>query len=255
MVAVNPRLVRSHARSKNILAKTDQLDAAVLADFAQEKKPLVRPLPDAQMRLWQALMARRRQLVEMMTMERNRYQQARAPLASQIVQHIEWLQAQLQQWDDDLTGQLRQSPVWREKDEVLRRIPGVAEVTTRTVLFGVPELGTLTHKRICALAGVAPLNRDSGKLQGQRAIWGGRSAVRCALYMAALSALRCTAVIRAFYPHLRQRGKPTKVAIVACMRKLLTIMNAMIKSGQRWQLRATSPSVVGNSVEAWRAVA
>jgi transposase len=237
VVVANPRQVREHARSRGRLAKTDQLDAEAIADFAQRNRPEPRPLPDEQTRLLQALMARRRQLIEMKTMEENRQQQAPAPLGKAIAQHIRWLQKQLQQLDDDLDDQIRHSDLWRENDQLLRTVPGIGKVTSRTLLAQLPELGHLNNKQITALVGLAPLNRDSGQYQGRRSIWGGRAEVRSALYMAALTAIRCNPTIRRCYQQFRQAGKPCKVAIVACMRKLLVTINAMLKEHRPWQPR------------------
>jgi transposase len=236
-VVANPRQVRDHARSRGQLAKTDKLDAMMIADFAQRNQPVVRPLPDEKTRLLQALMARRRQLVEMLTMEKNRLQQASPPLVKPITKHIQWLQKQLEDLDEDLGEQIRQSDVWREKDEILRSVPGIGEVTSRTLLAELPELGEVSGKQIAALAGLAPLNCDSGKRQGHRTIWGGRATVRAALYMAIVSAIRCNPLIRLHYRQLRERGKKAKVAMVACMRKLLVILNTMLKERQPWQPR------------------
>jgi transposase len=209
----------------------------MIADFAQRNQPDVRPLPDEQTRLLKALMARRRQLLEMLTMEKNRLQQAPRPLVEQIANHISWLDKQLKDLDEDLGDQIRQSDVWREKDDLLRSVPGIGDVTSRTLLAELPELGEVNNKQIAALAGLAPLNRDSGKFQGHRMIWGGRAPVRTALYMAIVSAIRHNPVIRLHYQQLRKRGKKTRVAMVACMRKLLVILNTMLKQRQTWQPR------------------
>lgn len=237
VVVANPRQVRDHARSRGRLAKTDKLDAEAIADFAERNRPAVRALPDEQTRLLQALMARRRQLLEMLTMEKNRLQQAPKALAKQIAKHVQWLKSELKQLDDDLDDQIRHSDLWREKDQLLRSVPGVGDVTSRTLLAELPELGQVNNKQIAALAGLAPLNRDSGKFQGQRIIWGGRASVRTALYMAIVSAIRHNPIIRAYYQRLKKLGKEPKVAMVACMRKLLVILNTMIKERQTWQPR------------------
>jgi transposase len=237
VVVANPRQVRDHARSRGQLAKTDRLDAEAIAEFAQRNRPPVRPLPDQQTRLLQALMARRRQLLEMLTMEKNRLQQAAKPLAKPIAKHVQWLKKELKQLDDDLADQVRQSDLWREKDQLLRSVPGVGDVTSRTLLAELPELGQINNKQIAALAGLAPLNRDSGRFAGQRTIWGGRATVRTALYMAVVSAIRHNPIIRPHYQRLKKLGKPPKVALVACMRKLLTILNTMLKEHQPWQPR------------------
>lgn len=237
VVVANPRQVREHARSRGRLAKTDRLDAEAIADFAERNRPPVRPLPDEQTRLLQALMARRRQLLQMLTMEKNRLQQAPAALVKPITKHIQYLKKELKQLDDDLDDQVRQSDLWREKDQLLRSVPGVADVTSRTLLAELPELGQVNNKQIAALAGLAPLNRDSGQCQGPRSIWGGRASVRTALYMAIVSAIRHNPIIRTYYLGLKARGKKPKVAMVACMRKLLVILNTMLKERQPWQPR------------------
>jgi len=237
VVIANPRQVRAHARARGLLAKTDKLDALAIADFAARQQPPVRPLPDEQTRLLQALMARRGQLLEMLTMEKNRLQQAPPALAQPITKHIQWLKKELAKLDDDLDDQVRHSELWREKDELLRSVPGVGQVTSRTLLAELPELGQVNNKQIAALAGVAPLNCDSGQFQGHRTIWGGRATVRTALYMAILSAIRHNPIIRTYYQRLTKVGKPPKVALVACMRKLLVILNTMLKERQRWQPR------------------
>lgn len=237
VVVVNPRWVRDYARSQGRLAKTDRLDAQLIAEFASKSDLQVRPLRDAQSRLLQELMSRRRQLLEMQTMERNRRHQASPSVAASIEQHLQWLKAELKQLDDELDDQIRQSPMWRAQDKLLRSVPGVGEVTSRTLLAELPELGHLSNRQIAALAGVAPLNRDSGQSVGHRSIWGGRAVVRSALYMAIVSAHRHNPVIARYYAHLRKQGKPFKVAMVACMRKLLIILNTMFKQGQPWQPR------------------
>ncbi|MCE5238785.1 IS110 family transposase [bacterium] len=238
VVVMNPRPIRDHARSNNVLAKTDRLDAAVIADFAREKQPPVRPLPDAQARLLGALMDRRRQLVQMLAVEKNRLQQAPPALARDITQHIQWLNKRLKQLDRDLDDRIRQSPLWHERDQILRSAPGIGPAVSHTLLVELPELGQLKAKQISALVGVAPLNRDSGKFRGHRSIWGGRSQVRSMLYMAVVSAVRHNPVIRTFYQRLKRAGKTSKVALVACMHKLLIILNAMLKQRQYWAPRA-----------------
>jgi transposase len=237
VVVANPRQVRDHARSRGRLAKTDKLDAEAIADFAERNRPPVRPLPDEQTRLLQALMARRRQLLEMLIMEKNRLQQAPKPWAKQIAKHVAWLKAQLKQLDNDLDDQVRHSDLWRENDQLLRSAPGIGDVPSRTLLADLPELGQVNNKQIPALAGVAPLNRDSGKLAGHRTIWGGRATVRTALYMAVVSAIHQNPIIRAYYHRLKKAGKEPKVAMVACMRKLLVILNTMLRERQPWQPR------------------
>jgi transposase len=234
VVVVNPRQVRAFARATGRLAKTDALDAQVLAHFAEAVRPQPRPLPDEQTRLLKALVRRRRQLVEMLTAERNRLRTAPEALHSRIEEHIAWLEEELRELDGDLGAQLRQSPLWQEKEQRLRSVPGVGPVLAATLLAELPELGRLNRCQIAALVGVAPLNRDSGQHRGVRTTWGGRSGVRAALYMATLVATRHNPVIRSFYRRLREAGKPKRVALVACMRKLLVILNTMLKHGHPW---------------------
>ena len=235
VVVVNPRQVRDFAKATGKLAKTDALDAAVLAQFAEAVRPALRPLPDAALQALSALLARRRQLLEMRTAEQNRLGMARPPVRKGIRAHIAWLDRRLAQTDDDLARAIRESPVWREKDDLLQSAPGVGPGLARTLLADLPELGTLNRKQIAALVGVAPLNRDSGTLRGKRTVWGGRATVRATLYMATLVATRFNPIIKTFYQRLLAVGKPKKVALTACMRKLLTILNAMLKHGTPWQ--------------------
>jgi transposase len=235
VVVVNPRQVRDFAKASGHLAKTDALDAQVLAQFAEVMRPQPRPLPDAEARALAALLTRRRQLVEMLTAEKNRLLSAPSPIRTRLRTHITWLERELQSTNTALAEAIRQSPVWREKDELLRSVPGVGPVLTSTLLASLPELGTLTHKQIAALVGVAPLNRDSGTLRGRRTVWGGRAQVRAVLYMGAIVAARFNPVIRVFYQRLQRAGKAKKVALTACMRKLLTILNAMLKHRMPWR--------------------
>ncbi len=235
VAVVNPRQVRKFGEAVGHLAKTDRLDAHLLAHFGEAVHPEPRPLPDDQARHLQALMARRRQLLDMLVAEKNRLGLAHPRLKAGLQQHVAWLQQRLAELDDELQQQLRDSPIWREKSDLLRSVPGVGPVLSCTLLADLPELGQLNRKQIAALVGVAPFNRDSGRLTGKRMIWGGRAAVRRTLYMATLSATRFNPVIHAFYERLRHAGKPPKVALTACMRKLLTILNAMMHSGQPWQ--------------------
>lgn len=234
VAVINPRQVRDFAKSTGKLAKTDALDAHILALFGERMRPPLRPLPDAQARTLGALLARRRQLVGMLTAEKNRLHTAPAPVRVDINSHIAWLVERLTRLDLDLGDTLRQSPLWREKENLLRGVPGVGPVLCLTLLAELPELGTLHRRQIAALAGVAPLNRDSGTLRGKRSVWGGRASVRAALYMATLVATRFNPIIRTFYHHLCAAGKPKKVALTACMRKLLTILNAMLKHHRAW---------------------
>jgi len=235
VVVVNPRQVRNFAKATGQLAKTDALDAQVLAHFAEAMRPEPRPLPDEQTQRLAALLTRRRQLVEMLTAEKNRLASARKPIRTSLRAHIAWLERALQQTDADLAEAIQQSPVWREKDELLRSVPGVGPVLTTTLLANLPELGTLTGKQIAALVGVAPLNRDSGTLRGRRTVWGGRAQVRAVLYMGAIVAARFNPVMRTFYQRLCAAGKAKKVALTACMRKLLLILNAMLKHRTPWR--------------------
>lgn len=240
VVVVNPRQVRDFAKATGTLAKTDALDAAVLAQFAEVIRPALRPLPDAATQALSALLGRRRQLVEMLTAEKNRLGSAPPPVRKGIRAHITWLERHLTDTDEDLADAIRESPVWREKDDLLRSAPGVGPVLATTLLANLPELGTLTRQQIAALVGVAPLNRDSGTLRGRRRVWGGRAHVRAVLYMSALTATRYNPVIRAFYARLCAAGKAKKVALTACMRKLLTILNSMVKHRTRWQENVAS---------------
>jgi transposase len=234
VVVVNPRQVRDFAKATGRLAKTDQLDAAVLARFAAQVQPALRPVPDATTQALRELMARRRQLVVMLGQERNRLPQARGVIRRDLQQHIRWLERRVHTSDDELRQLVEHSPVWRVRDQLLQSVPGIGPITARTLLASLPELGTLRRKQIAALVGVAPLNRDSGQWHGRRQIWGGRAPVRHALYMAALVASRHNPVLRAFYARLRATGKPAKVALVATMRKLLVILNAMLAHQTPW---------------------
>lgn len=234
-VVVNPRQVRQFAGATGRLAKTDAIDAQVLAQFGEAVQPEVRPLPDTATQELAALVARRRQLIEMLTAEKNRLRLATKKVRRNIEAHIRWLEGELLDLDDGLGDVIRSSPVWRERDDLLRSVPGVGPVLSSVLLAHLPELGRLNRKEIAALAGVAPLNRDSGQFRGRRTVWGGRSQVRAALYMAALVATRFNPAIRAFYQRLGAAGKPKKVALTACMRKLLTILNAMTRHQTPWQ--------------------
>jgi transposase len=240
VAVVNPRQARDFAKATGQLAKTDALDARALAHFAEAVRPTPRPLPGAQADELRALLVRRRQLVAMRTAEQNRLGNAPPRLQTDIQAHITWLNTRLAALDDNLDTTLRASPVWREREELLRSVPGIGPVCTRTLLLDLPELGTLSRQRLAALVGVAPFNRDSGTLRGSRTIWGGRSHVRATLYMSALVAVRYNPVLKAFYNRLRAAGKVAKVALTACMRKLLTILNAMMKYHTPWQPQEVS---------------
>lgn len=234
LAVVNPRQVRDFAKATGKLAKTDTLDAGVLAHFADAVRPEVRPLPDVQAEELSSLLTRRRQVVEMIVMEKNRLSSMRGRVREDVKQHIDWLKKRLDDLDRMLQSFLRKSDVWREKEDLLRSVPGIGPVASVTLLAELPELGQLNRQQIAALVGVAPLNRDSGRMRGKRGIWGGRTHVRTALYMATLSASRHNPVIREFYQRLCEAGKPPKVALVACMRKLLSILNSMLKAKTRW---------------------
>jgi transposase len=234
VVVANPRQVRDFARATGQLAKTDRIDADTLALFAERVRPEPRALPDNSAQALDALLTRRRQILGMVTAERNRLEHAVPTVRRGIVQHIRWLERQLHDVDDDLDRTIQASPVWRAKEDLLRSVPGVGPVVSRTLIGDLPELGTLPRKQIAALVGLAPLARDSGTLRGKRLVWGGRAPVRAALYMAALVGTRRNPVIRAFYQRLLLAGKPKKVALTACMRKLLTILNAMLRAHTVW---------------------
>jgi transposase len=240
VVVVNPRQVRDFAKATGKLAKTDKIDAEVLAHFAQAVRPAPRPLPDAQTQALGALISRRRQIVQMLVAEKNRLGVAPKPVRTDIQKHILWLERHLARLDEELTNTIQQSPLWREKEDLLRSAPGIGPVISRTLLADLPELGTLNGKQIAALVGVAPLNHDSGKWRGKRITWGGRASVRCALYMSTLTAVRYNPVIKTFYERLQEAGKPKKVALTACMRKLLMILNAMVKHRTPWQGNLTT---------------
>lgn len=234
VVVVNPRQVRDFAKATGVLAKTDRIDARVLARFGEAVKPDVRPLPDEAMRHLTALVARRRQLHEMLRAEKHRLLRAEQTLKRSLEQHIRYLQEQIAQLDDDLHDQLTQSPLWQTQLELLQSVPGIGPTTAATLIAELPELGQLSRRQIAALVGVAPLNRDSGKWSGKRSVWGGRAPVRSTLYMATLSATLHNHVIRAHYTQLVKRGKAKKSALIACMRKLIVILNTLLKNNQSW---------------------
>ena len=234
---VNPAQARHFARAQNQRAKTDTVDARLLAQLGEALKPDLRPLPSSQQQEFEAFLTRRRQLIEMLVAEKNRLQQSQGikRLAKEIKAHIEWLEKRLKQSDKDLRQKLEANPVWQVNDQLLQSVPGIGEVTSQTLLAQLPELGKLSNKEIAALVGVAPYARDSGNKRGQRHIRGGRGAVRAVLYMATISATRCNGQIKEFYERLVKAGKKKKVALVACMRKLLTILNAIIKHQESWR--------------------
>ena len=245
VVVVNPRQVRDFARATGKLAKTDALDAAVLAHFAEAIQPPVRPLRDAETQELNSLTARRQQVMTMLVSEKNRLGAATSAVRPRIAAHITWLEQDLNDLDQGLRQMLRQSPVWREKDDLLCTVPGVGEQLSLTLLANLPELGTLDRRQIAVLVGVAPFNRDRGAMRGKRHVWGGRSRVRAVLYLGTLAATRFNPVIRDFYQRLLAAGKPKKLALVAGMRKLLVILNAMLQ--QRSSCRDITPAIVVTS--------
>lgn len=236
LAVVNPRQIRDFARATGRLAKTDALDAQVIALFAERIRPEPRPVAHAQAQTLAELVARRRQVVEMIGMESNRRRQAHAPRVQRTIEAtLKTLQAQLTDLDHEIHTTVRGSPVWRATDDLLTSVPGIGDITARTLIAELPELGRLDRRRIAALVGVAPLNRDSGQMRGHRTIAGGRTSVRNVLFMATLTAIRWNPVIKAHYDQLIARGRPKKVAIVACIRRLLGILNAIIRTASPWQ--------------------
>lgn len=233
---INPRQARDFAKALGRLAKTDGLDADLLARFGQTLRPEVRPLKAEAAHHLSALLTRRRQLGEMLTAEKNRLSTADGAIRDDLQVHIRWLEQHLQERDRDLDHAVRESPLWRAKEDLLRSFPGIGPVASRTLLANLPELGALNRRQVAALVGVAPFNRDSGRRCGKRCVWGGRAQVRSILYMATLTAVRHNPVIQAFHERLRQAGKAPKVALTACMRKVLTILNAMVKANVPWQV-------------------
>ncbi len=235
VVVVNPRQIRDFAKATGRLAKTDAIDADVIAHFGEAVRPKVRPLKDAEAQELADLLARRRQLVDMLTAEKNRLNTARKQIRKDIQAHITWLEKRLKDVNAALSKAIKQTPAWRQKDAILQSTPGVGPVLSVTLLAGLPELGSLNRREVAHLVGVAPLNRDSGQYQGKRSVWGGRAEVRSVLYMGTLAAVRCNPVIRSFYQRLTGAGKEHKVALTACMRKLLVILNTMVKTGAAWR--------------------
>ena len=232
---VNPTRVRNFARSTGQLAKTDKLDARLIAHFAQAVRPKVRPLRTAEQEHLHALVTRRRQVVQILTAEKNRRATTYSTLRERLQQHIDWLEAEIKALNEEIEQYIQESPVWREKAALVRSVPGVGPVTASTLLAELPELGTRNRQQIAALVGVAPLNKDSGKMRGKRRVFGGRATVRRVLYMATLVATKSNPVIRSFYERLLARGKEKKVALTACMRKLLVILNSMVRNQKTWR--------------------
>ena len=235
VAVVNPKRIRDFARASGQLAKTDSLDADVMAHFGEAIRPPVRPLPSADSERLAALVTRRRQVLDILTSERNRQRTVAGELRERIAKHLAWLEAEVADLDQELRQAIDQNPAWQALDEVLQSTPSIGPVTSLTLIADLPELGQVDGQAIAALVGVAPMNRDSGQKRGKRRTQGGRARVRSVLYMAALSASRFNPVIRAFYERLLKRGKEPKVALVACMRKLLVILNAMVKTKQPWR--------------------
>jgi len=233
-VIVNPRQVRNFAKAMGKLAKTDTIDSLVIARFAQAIKPEIRPLKDEQTLELKALITRRKQLIEMLVAEQNRLSSSHHTVKVRITVNINWLKKQIEDIDKEIANTITKSDIWREKEELLTSVKGVGPVLASSLICLLPELGTLCRKKISALVGVCPYNRDSGHYRGKRRISGGRVDVRNVLYMATLAATRFNPIIKAYYEHLKEAGKMPKVAIVACMRKLLTILNAMLKANQKW---------------------
>lgn len=234
VAVINPAQARNFARAIGVLAKTDQVDALMLARFGEAVRPALRPIKDEELRELEGVVTRRRQLVDMLTAEKNRRQQASAPIRKGIEKNIEWLNQLIKETETDLGQAIKTSPIWHAKADLLSSIPGVGRVTVMTMLAELPELGALNRREISALVGVCPYNRDSGKTRGKRRIFGGRACVRSVLYMAALAAIRVNPVIAETYARMLAAGKLKKVAIVACMRKLLVTMNAMVRDNKRW---------------------
>ena len=243
VAVINPRQVRDFARATGTLAKTDTIDARILALFGIQVKPEIRPLPDQKTREMRNLLTRRRQLIEMLTAEHNRLFHSSDDVRPSIDTHIKWLEEALSDINNDLDRRIRLSPSWLERDNLLKSVPGVGKVVSSSLMIELPELGKLNRRKIAALVGVAPFNRDSGTMRGRRTVWGGRAKLRAVLYMAALVASRRNPIIAAFYQRLLDAGKAKKVALVACMRKLITILNAMIRTMTAWQ-----PEIILNHV-------
>lgn len=235
IVVVNPRQVRDFAKATGKLAKPDAIDAEILALFAERVRPEPRELKGEDLEEFEALLTRRRQVIEIITAERNRFGIARAVAVKKRIQkHLTWLERDLDTLDQNLDQAIQDTPLWRAKEDLLRSVPGVGPVLSRTLIAELPELGRRSHREIAALVGVAPLNRDSGTMRGKRMVWGGRAPVRATLFMGALVAKQHNPVIRAFDERLLENGKPKKVALVACMRKLLIILNSMVRHDTRW---------------------
>lgn len=238
VVVINPRKSKAYAKAKGVLAKTDRIDAKLLAEFGRDIKPEIRPIPDEQMRSINTILARREQLITMRTAEKNRLQQAHESVTQMIKDVLDFLDKQIAEIDKELDNTIRQTPVFREKDDLLRSVPGVGPILSRMAIFRMPELGHINRQQAAALAGVAPFHDDSGEHVGKRITWGGRSDVRCVLYMATISAITYNPTIKEFYQRLIQT-KPFKVAITACMRKLISILNSILYSRTPWEVKSS----------------
>ena len=234
VVISNPRLVRSFARATGHLAKTDKIDAGVIAHFAELIRPEPRRLEDPDEERLGRLVKRRKQLLRMIVMEKNRVAKGVPEVRKEIQKHLDWLAKDLERIDQALNDFIQSSPIWSAKNDLLQSVPGIGKVGAQAIISDLPELGKLNRKQIASLVGVAPLNRDSGNFKGRRSIWGGRAHIRTVLYMVAVVASRCNPVIKEFYERLCKAGKPKKVALTACIRRLLAILNAMMRNGTRW---------------------
>lgn len=240
VAVINPRQARDFAKATGQLAKTDAIDAKILAHFADAIRPEVRQMSDESSRQLEDLVARRRQISDMITAEKNRRRGKTNSVKVSIDEHIKWLEQQLKEIESQIKLAIAVNPDWQQKMDLLTSVPGIGNVVAVTLISSLPELGTISHKSISYLVGLAPLNRDSGKFRGKRKIWGGRTKVRCLLYMAALVAVRFNPIIKAFYERLISKGKLKKVALTACMHKLLIILNAMMKQNSSWKPQAES---------------
>lgn len=240
IAVVNPKRIRDFARSVGQLAKTDKLDARIIAHFAQAVRPEIRHLHTKEEEHLTALLTRRVQIIEMLTAEKNRSHSIRKVMRGRLQDHLKWLNTELKELDEEIASFIKLSLIWKEKEKILRSVPGVGPVTGATLLASLPELGILNRQKIAALVGVAPVNKDSGRKHGKRRVFGGRAVVRRTLYMAALSATKCNPKIKPFYESLVKRGKEKKVALTACMRKLLVILNVMVKNNELWRYETTS---------------
>ena len=234
VVVSNPRLIRSFARATSRLAKTDKIDAGVIAHFAEVIRPAPRRMDEPDEARLGQLVTRRKQLLRMIVMEKNRVSKGPMEMRKDIQKHLDWLAKELERIDQALADFIQKSPIWRAKDEILQSVPGIGKVGSHALMSDLPELGKLNRKQIASLVGVAPMNRDSGNYKGRRSIWGGRAQIRTVLFMVAVVASRCNPVIREFYQRLCNAGKPKKVALTACIRRLLAILNAMMRNGTRW---------------------